>query len=62
MLLLPSYNLLVAEVVEALLPEYKTKEVPNRDALDVFIKHRITATQRAQVLLLLYLLLLLLFP
>jgi DNA replication licensing factor MCM7 len=42
------YNLLVAEVVESLLPEYKTKEVPSRDALDVFIKHRHMATARAQ--------------
>jgi len=42
------YNLLVAEVVESLLPEYKTKDVPSRDALDVFIKHRLTATARAQ--------------
>ena len=42
------YNLLVAEVVEALLPEYRTRDVPSRDALDVFIKHRQTATERAQ--------------
>jgi len=42
------YNLLAAEVVESLLPDYKTKEVPSRDALDVFIKHRQTATARAQ--------------
>jgi len=42
------YNLLVAEVVEGLLPEYRTRDVPSRDALDVFIKHRQTATERAQ--------------
>jgi len=42
------YNMLVAEVVESLLPEYKTREVPSRDALDVFIKHRQTAATRAQ--------------
>jgi len=41
------YNLLVAEVVESLLPEYKTKEIPSKDALDVFIKHRQTASARA---------------
>jgi len=42
------YNMLVSDVVEGLLPEYRTKEVPSKDALDVFIKHRHTATQRAQ--------------
>jgi DNA replication licensing factor MCM7 len=42
------YNLLVAEVVEALLPDYRTRDVPSRDALDVFIKHRQTATERAE--------------
>jgi len=42
------FNLLTAEAVEALLPEYRTREVPSRDALDVFIKHRMTATARAQ--------------
>ena len=44
------YNLLVAEVVEALLPDYRTRDVPSRDALDVFIKHRQTATERAEAL------------
>jgi len=36
------YNLLVGDVIEALLPDYKDgeREVPARDALDVFIKHR----------------------
>jgi len=36
------YNLLVAAVIESLLPEYKDSErqVPARDALDVFIRHR----------------------
>merc|ERR1719305_674366 len=38
----------VAEVVEALLPDYRTRDVPSRDALDVFIKHRQTATERAE--------------
>ena len=42
------YNLIVAEAVEDLLPEYRTRDVPSRDALDVFIKHRQTATERAQ--------------
>jgi len=34
------YNMLAAEVIESLLPDYKEREVPARDALDVFIKHR----------------------
>ena len=42
------YNLLVSEAVEDLLPDYKTKEVPSKNALDVFIKHRQMATARAQ--------------
>ena len=46
--LLSRYNLLVSEAVEDLLPDYKTKEVPSKDALDVFIKHRQMATARAQ--------------
>ena len=48
MTLLSRYNLLVSEAVEDLLPDYKTKEVPSKDALDVFIKHRQMATARAQ--------------
>jgi DNA replication licensing factor MCM7 len=42
------FNLLAAEAVEALLPEYRTREVPARDALDVFISHRRKATFQAQ--------------
>ena len=38
----------MSEAVEDLLPDYKTKEVPSKDALDVFIKHRQMATARAQ--------------
>ena len=38
----------MSEAVEDLLPDNKTKEVPSKDALDVFIKHRQMATARAQ--------------
>ena len=34
------YNMLAAEVIESLLPDYKERDVPARDALDVFIQHR----------------------
>ena len=34
------YNMLAAEIIESLLPDYKEREVPARDALDVFIQHR----------------------
>ena len=34
------YNTLVSDVIESLLPDYKEKEVPAKDALDVFIQHR----------------------
>jgi len=36
------YNMLMADVIESLLPEYKDadREVPARDSLDVFIRHR----------------------
>ena len=34
------YNVLVADVIESLLPDYKEREVPAKDALDVFIQHR----------------------
>jgi len=35
------YNILLADVIESLLPDYKEKEVAAQDALDVFIKHRL---------------------
>jgi len=34
------YNVLVGDVIEALLPDYKEREVQAKDALDVFIQHR----------------------
>jgi len=42
------YNVLMAEVIETLLPDYKEREVPARDALDVFIKHRHLMDSRSQ--------------
>ena len=42
------YNVLMADVIESLLPDYKEKEVPARDALDVFIKHRMLMDARTQ--------------
>ena len=41
------YNVLAAEVIESLLPDYKEREVPARDALDVFIQHRHLQETRA---------------
>ena len=34
------YNVLAADVIESLLPDYKEREVPAKDALDVFVQHR----------------------
>ena len=42
------YNVLVADVIEALLPDYKEREVPAKDALDVFIQHRHLIDARRQ--------------
>merc|ERR1740128_994785 len=42
------YNVLMAEVIETLLPDYKERDVPARDALDVFIKHRRLMDARSQ--------------
>lgn len=42
------YNVLVADVIESLLPDYKEKEVPAKDALDVFIQHRHLIEARRQ--------------
>ena len=37
----------MAEAVEELLPDYRTRVVPSRDALDVFIRHRQIEAERA---------------
>jgi len=34
------YNVLAADVIESLLPDYKEREVAAKDSLDVFIQHR----------------------
>ena len=38
----------MTEAVEALLPDYRRGDVPSRDSLDVFIKHRQIESERAQ--------------
>ncbi|XP_059143949.1 DNA replication licensing factor mcm7-like [Physella acuta] len=40
------YVQIFGEVVHELLPEFKTREVQNRDALDVYIEHRLLMEQR----------------
>lgn len=40
------YVALFAEVVQEMLPDYKEKEVVNKDALDVYIEHRLMMEQR----------------
>lgn len=40
------YQKLFAETIEALLPEYKEREVSFQDILDVYIEHRITMERR----------------
>ncbi|KAI6660441.1 DNA replication licensing factor MCM7 [Oopsacas minuta] len=42
------YQQLFSEVVFEMLPELKTRDVPPKDALDVFVEHRILLRQRAQ--------------
>lgn len=42
------YSRLFADVVQELLPEYKEKEVVNRDVLDVYIEHRLMMEQRSR--------------
>ena len=42
------YNVLMADVIEDLLPDYKTKEVAAKDSLDVFIQHRHLIETRRQ--------------
>jgi len=42
------YNVLVADVIESLLPDYKEREVAAKDALDVFIQHRHLIEARRQ--------------
>ena len=40
------YGQLFSRVIDAMLPDYKLQEVPQKDALDVFIEHRLLAEQR----------------
>ncbi|XP_072349572.1 DNA replication licensing factor MCM7 [Scyliorhinus torazame] len=42
------YVNLFADAVQELLPQFKAKEVVNKDALDVYIEHRLTMEQRAR--------------
>lgn len=42
------YSRLFADVVQELLPEYKEKEVVNKDVLDVYIEHRLMMEQRSR--------------
>ncbi|MEE6523773.1 hypothetical protein FKM82_022814 [Ascaphus truei] len=42
------YANLFADAVQELLPEYKEKEVVNKDALDVYIEHRLMIEQRGR--------------
>nr|XP_042124137.1 DNA replication licensing factor MCM7 isoform X2 [Peromyscus maniculatus bairdii] len=42
------YSKLFADVVQELLPEYKEKEVVNKDVLDVYIEHRLMMEQRSR--------------
>ncbi|XP_029437745.1 DNA replication licensing factor MCM7 isoform X1 [Rhinatrema bivittatum] len=42
------YTSLFADAVQELLPEYKEKEVVNKDTLDVYIEHRLIMEQRGR--------------
>lgn len=42
------YVNLVSELVSELLPDYKTRDVPPKDALDVYIRHRLLLERRNQ--------------
>uniref|UniRef100_A0A4X2JQL9 DNA replication licensing factor MCM7 n=1 Tax=Vombatus ursinus TaxID=29139 RepID=A0A4X2JQL9_VOMUR len=42
------YSQLFTEAVQELLPQYKEKEVVNKDVLDVYIEHRLMMEQRSQ--------------
>jgi DNA replication licensing factor MCM7 len=42
------YSRLFGDVVQELLPEYKEKEVVNKDVLDVYIEHRLMMEQRSR--------------
>lgn len=42
------YVNLVADVVSEMLPDYKQREVPPKDALDVYIRHRLLLERRNQ--------------
>ena len=40
------YVQIFSRVIDSLLPNYKLQDVPQKDALDVFIEHRLLAEQR----------------
>ena len=40
------YSLLFADVVQDMLPDYKEREVVQKDSLDVYIEHRLMMEQR----------------
>ncbi len=42
------YTQLLGDAVQELIPEYKTRDAPSKDALDVFIEHRLTNARRHQ--------------
>ncbi len=42
------YVLLVSEALDELVPEYRERDAPARDALDVFISHRMLLEQRTR--------------
>ncbi|GCC18435.1 hypothetical protein chiPu_0021670 [Chiloscyllium punctatum] len=42
------YVSLFADAVQELLPRYRQKEVANKDALDVYIEHRLMMEQRTR--------------
>lgn len=42
------YTQILGDAVAALIPEYKTRDAQSKDALDVFIDHRLTNARRHQ--------------
>lgn len=42
------YTQLLGDAVQELIPEYKTRDAPSKDSLDVFIEHRLTNARRHQ--------------
>ncbi|CAL8106657.1 unnamed protein product [Orchesella dallaii] len=42
------YTELLSDAISQLIPDYKTKEAPCKDALDVYIEHRLTNARRHQ--------------